>query len=128
MDAVVHLDTHVVVWLYNGLLERIPESVQEVLEKHSLAVSPIVALELQYLHEIKRLKATSRVVLADLATRIGLQQSDTPFARVTAEACDLKWTHDPFDRLIVGNALVDDAILVTADQVIRKHYKRARWD
>ena len=38
------------------------------------------------------------------------------------------WTQDPFDRLIVAHAKANsEAMLITADTVIRKHYPRAIW-
>lgn len=127
MAAVAHLDTHLVVWLYGGLLENIPAAVQQVIESHDLVVSPMVALELQYLHEIKRVRPDAETVMDDLGARIGLKQSSASFASVVAHARTLKWTRDPFDRLIVGSAMADGADLLTADKSLRKHYKRARW-
>jgi PIN domain nuclease of toxin-antitoxin system len=38
-----------------------------------------------------------------------------------------KWTCDPFDRLIVANAKAAGAPLVTKDEGIRRHYRRAIW-
>jgi PIN domain nuclease of toxin-antitoxin system len=128
MAALIHLDTHVVVWLYGGLIEQIPAAAQQRIESHDLIVSPIVALELQYLHEIKRLKVTCDAVLNDLAERIGLRQSEAPLRHVIAKASNLSWTRDPFDRLIIGNALADDADLLSADKLLRAHYERARWE
>ena len=38
-----------------------------------------------------------------------------------------KWIRDPFDRLIVAHAAANDAPLITRDEKIRRHYKRAVW-
>jgi PIN domain nuclease of toxin-antitoxin system len=45
--AVIYLDTHVVVWLYAGDLELLPQEVRELLEGEELVISPMVELELQ---------------------------------------------------------------------------------
>jgi PIN domain nuclease of toxin-antitoxin system len=127
MEAVVHLDTHVVVWLYSGSIDRFPQTVIDCLENADLVVSPMVSLELQYLHEIGRLKPTSATVLKDLERRVGLGVSSISFEKIVIAATALAWTRDPFDRLIVGNACADRASLVTADAVILKHYRRALW-
>jgi acetylornithine deacetylase/succinyl-diaminopimelate desuccinylase-like protein len=37
------------------------------------------------------------------------------------------WTRDPFDRLIVANAMADGATLITADRVILRHFDQAIW-
>lgn len=128
MEAVVHLDTHVVVWLYAGDLKRIPKAVREILETHTLAISPAVVLELQYLREIKRVTESANHVVEDLAGRIDLKIDDLSFASVVTQALKLSWTRDPFDRLITAHAQARDALLVTADGSIRRHYKKARWN
>jgi PIN domain nuclease of toxin-antitoxin system len=127
MEAVVHLDTHVVVWLYAGDLKRFPSQVKEVLENHALAVSPAVVLELQYLYEIKRVSESASVVIADLDRQIGLTVSDSSFQQVASLAMELNWTRDPFDRLIVAQATAQGAALVSKDRTIRKHYGAAVW-
>ncbi len=70
----IYLDTHVVVWLYAGQLERFSDEVQTLLNEHDLRICPIVQLELQYLHEIERITVEAQTILADLGARIGLQQ------------------------------------------------------
>lgn len=122
MEAVVHLDTHVVVWLFAGELERFPKFVRHELERNELAVSPAVILELEYLHEIGRLSERAVVVASDLAARIGLRVDEAPFSAIVATALELSSTRDPFDRLIVSHARTRDASLITADKTIHKHF------
>jgi PIN domain nuclease of toxin-antitoxin system len=44
------------------------------------------------------------------------------------EALSVSWTSDPFDRIIVGQAKANrEAILITADTLIRQHYPAAVW-
>ena len=45
----IHLDTHVVCWLYAGRLELLSPAARGAIERATLAVSPMVGLELQYL-------------------------------------------------------------------------------
>jgi PIN domain nuclease of toxin-antitoxin system len=37
------------------------------------------------------------------------------------------WTRDPFDRLIVANAMADGAPLITADETILANFRDAVW-
>jgi len=37
------------------------------------------------------------------------------------------WTRDPFDRIIVGNAAAENAVLITKDNSILEHYEHAVW-
>ncbi len=39
----------------------------------------------------------------------------------------IKWTRDPFDRLIVAQAAVNDESLLTRDKIIRANDARAIW-
>ncbi len=124
----IHLDTHVVAWLYAGDLTGTLAPVVDVLEREDLAVSPMVELELEYLHEIGRLVPTGRVVLDDLAARVGLQRRDIGFSEAMAVAAGLHWTRDPFDRLIVASAIVDGVALLTRDEMLLKKFDGAVWD
>lgn len=123
----IMLDTHVVAWLYAGQQENLSKKVLQVLENQQLYVSPMVELELQYLHEIGRIRPLGKAIVEDLTHRIELQIATTPFERVVQCALILHWTRDPFDRLIVGNAEAEHANLLTADKIIRRHYRRAIW-
>ena len=123
----IRLDTHVVVWLYTGELERFTEAARESLEHDDLVVSPIVELELTYLHEIGRLSVAGTMVTADLRERVGLVWSDQSMASVVTAAAPLSWTRDPFDRLIVGDALAASCALLTKDDTIQQHCSLARW-
>lgn len=123
----IYLDTHVVIWLYTGLLVRFSETAQSLLNDHDLIISPIVRLELRYLQEIGRLTTPAEAVVMDLAKRIGLQVCDQEFDRVVTAALDFSWTRDPFDRLIVANAALNETMLLSKDQNILAHYPLARW-
>ncbi|MBE2201144.1 MAG: PIN domain-containing protein [Anaerolinea sp.] len=123
----IYLDTHVVVWLYAGLTNKFSETAGTLINDHELFISPIVRLELAYLHEIERVTADSDAIIADLSQRIGLQVYDKNFNSIINLALAMSWTRDPFDRLIVANAAVHDDILLSKDINILTHYTFARW-
>ena len=122
-----YLDTHVALWLYAGQVERISRRAAELINRERIGVSPVVLLELQYLREIGRVTAAPRTIAADLGRRLGLTVEDRPLAAVAERALDLGWTRDVFDRLIVAQAALDRAALVTTDRLIRSHYPQAVW-
>ena len=122
-----HLDTHVVVWLYAGQLERIPAAARQRLQQGLLLVSPMVILELTYLYEIGRTTVPGPAVVDDLKHRIGLQVADTPFQDIVLAAPTMSWTRDPFDRLIAAQATVEAAPLLTADERILDNVPGAVW-
>lgn len=126
-SGLVHLDTHIVCWLYEGRTDLISAAAMSAIEEGLLQVSPVVRLELAYLHEIERINRGGHAVLEALAKDIGLSQADVSLAHVMRKAETLSWTRDPFDRLIVAHAEVADALLVTKDKSIRQHCDRAVW-
>ena len=123
----IRLDTHVVVWLFTGETEQLSTDAIGAIEQHQLVISPMVQLELSFLHEIGRLTIGGADMIADLERRIGLRRSDLPLDAIVDTAATLTWTPDPFDRLIVPDALVARAALVTKDRTIHDHTTIASW-
>jgi PIN domain nuclease of toxin-antitoxin system len=127
MEAVVRLDTHVVVWFYAGTPDRLSKTAAEAINNNDLVVSPIVELELTYLFEIGRLTVDGPAIIGDLRERIGLSISDSSMAAVMHAAGGLSWTRDPFDRIIVGDAIAANTTLITKDEKIRANSTAAFW-
>ena len=124
----IHLDTHVMVWLFAGQVERFPPRARHRMDAGSLVISPMVELELQYLYEIGRTTRPGREVVADLAARVGLVHSQATFADIVERAAGLPWTRDPFDRIIVASALTEGCALLTRDAHILANFPGAVWD
>lgn len=125
---ILHLDTHVVVWLYAGDRRRFPGRAAAAIDHARLVYCPAVGLELTYLHETGRIKVSARQVLDYLGERIGLAADDAPFVVVARAAETLTWTRDPFDRLITAAAAVGDHPLITRDAAILANYPAAVWE
>lgn len=123
----IYLDTHVIVWLYAGLVDRFSPTARQLINDNELRISPIVRLELQYLAEIQRLATGADLIVADLSQRVGLTRCDRPFDKVVGHSMTLTWTRDPFDRLIVAQAGLHGDVLISKDARILTHYPYARW-
>ena len=123
----VHLDTHVVVWLYQNDLDRFSTKARGLLENEDLSVSPIVQLELTYFREIGRLTVDAAEIIGYLGATIDLVQDDAAFAAVVAIAARFDWTRDPFDRIIVAQAQLSESRLVTKDRSRLDRYPLAVW-
>lgn len=123
----IHLDTHVVCWLYAGRVELLSPVARDAIDREALAVSPMVGLELQYLREIGRITRGPGHILGVLLRDLGLTVSDLPFAAVAARAQAFAWTRDPFDRLIAAEASVARARLLTRDDHLRRRFRSALW-
>jgi PIN domain nuclease of toxin-antitoxin system len=125
---VIYLDTHVLAWLFAGRLDRLSAQALDLIENERLLISPIVGLELQFLFERGRASQPASEVLSALSTETGLTVCELAFPLVASRARDERWTRDPFDRLIVAQAQVRGAPLLTRDDHIHRHYPRAIWD
>ena len=124
----IYLDTHTCAWLFLGRLSLLPKRVLERIDRaDDLRISPMVAVELDFMHEIGRTAQPARTVVATLGTDLGLKVCDLPFPAVAAAATHLTWTRDPFDRLIVAQAVVAKAPLVTRDRSIHRNSAVAYW-
>ena len=125
---IAYLDTHLLFWLCENRLDRISDAALNALNRHDLLISPIVNLELTYLHEIGRSRRVAQDIVKQLREQVGLRVCGHSFADVAETATFESWTRDPFDRMIVAHAKANGyAALVTADEKIRVNYPRALW-
>ena len=120
----VFIDTHIAVWLYNNSTERLSSAGKTALDTNDIFISPVCALELEYLHEIGKIKKRPGDVINLLSELIDLKMDDISMAELIESAIREKWTRDPFDRMIVAHARKRNAILISADRIIKKHYKK----
>ena len=127
MEALSYLDTHVLVWLYAGEIDRLSDTARDRLQHTALLISPMVRLELQYLYEIGRTSEPAGAVVGELEAQISLRTCDQPFMEIVAMAEKQEWTRDPFDRIIVAQAALNNTVLLTKDGSIQQNYTRAVW-
>ncbi len=123
----IYLDTHVVVWLYQKELDKFSATALRLLEESELIISAMVVLELEFLYEIGRLKYNAKEIISELAQTIELRVCDEKFSTITYSSLNLKWTRDPFDRIIVSNAKINNAMLISKDKNILANYEKATW-
>ena len=123
----MYVDTHVVVWLYEKDEERVSPLARELIESHDLLVSPMVLLELEYLFEIGKTTAKAAEVYDYLRETIQIEVCSKPFTAVVKKSIGMKWTRDPFDRLITAHAAIDESPLLTKDDTIHTYYPDAVW-
>jgi PIN domain nuclease of toxin-antitoxin system len=122
-----YLDTHVVVFLHSGNVSRISMKAQSQIETTDLLISPMV-LELEMLYDKGAIRYASSEILADLSQQIGLSVCQMAMSQIVRSAVTIKWTREPGDLLIVGNAMANNqAPLVTKDERIRSGYNNAIW-
>lgn len=125
--SLVYLDTHVTMWLYDGLVERLSPAATSAIETGSLMLGGMAELELQYLFEIRRIRPTGGEIVNTLAEEVGLKSSEVAFGLIVRKAGELSWARGPFDRLICAEALVAGGRLISQDETILEHCRAALW-
>ena len=124
---IYHLDTHIILWLYDKLEIKFSPKIKNLINKNDLAISPIIRLELLYLKEIKRVSEEPDVIIDYLIEKIGLIIEEVSFDIVIKSAMKLSWTRDPFDRMIVATSKIKNCNLISADKIILNNYEKAIW-
>ena len=125
---IAYLDTQVAVWLHAGSVGKLSREAKRQLENNDLLISPMVLLEFQYLRDRRRIRVDAMPLYNYLDSTFGVRLCDFPFAATVVEALSIGWTTDPFDRIIVAHAKANrESILITADEKIQEHYRRAVW-
>lgn len=127
MATLVCLDSHAVVALFIGDLRKIGKDAIREIDRRQPVITPGVVLELQMLHEIGRLKFTAMHVFSRVAQSIGLTVDEPAWEPLYSEILQQSWTRDPFDRMIVGHAACRKAVLITKDELLRRHYPKTVW-
>ena len=124
----VYLDTHVAVWLHDGLVGKLTVPAIAAIEEGDLLLSPMVYLEFSYLYKRGLVRVSASELYTNLSTSFGVILCRQGFPGIAAAATEVEWTNDPFDRIIVAQSQCDpNSRLVTADRVILSNYDRAVW-
>ena len=117
------LDTHLLLWA-SGQSERLSASMRTILEdrKNELFFSTVSIWEVAIKHRLGRndFQVNPRLL------RRGLIDNGYSELQISSEhavtVTDLPAIHkDPFDRMLVAQAIVDGITLITADEMIAKY-------
>lgn len=121
------LDTNVALWLLFGNRAAVSDTATKALlsEENSICLSAVSIWEIAIKKSLGKLK-----LAADWYPQLtGLDFEPVP---VTAEHArtveDLPWHHrDPFDRLLIGQAMAENCALVTSDRQFSDYGVEIVW-
>jgi PIN domain nuclease of toxin-antitoxin system len=121
------LDTHALVWGVTAP-ERLPRRVHEALEIGETKVSVVAYWELM----LKKGRPNSLVVdptpwWERYVTRASLEVLPVRVAHVDRLGGLSDWHKDPFDRMLVAQALEEGLTLVTADRLLARYGAPVLW-
>jgi PIN domain nuclease of toxin-antitoxin system len=118
------LDTHTLVWWDGG---QLPQPVSRRIESAEVVfVSAVVAWEIAIKSTLGRIvvKAPVEAVLDDY----GFLELPVTIRHADKVRTLPPYHRDPFDRLLVAQALVEDLVIVSADRLLRKYNAPLVWD
>jgi PIN domain nuclease of toxin-antitoxin system len=124
------LDT--TIWLWSvGEVARLNQAAREVLTdpQHELYFSAASVWEIAIKTSIGRLQLSGspQVVVPRETTRLGLRPLPVNYLHALA-VYDLPLLHgDPFDRLLVAQALSEGLTLITADRELKQYPVKTLW-
>ena len=122
----IYLDTHVVEEICQRNFRALSKEARRLMNREvEFRISPMVLLELEYLHEIGRIRLGAQEILTRFGASIGLRVCDLPFHDVAWQAASESWTRDPFDRVIVAQARLAKAVLISRDSDVLRNYHKA---
>lgn len=119
------LDTHIAVRLFEGRSAGLSAQALRMIDRDSVSISPAVMLEIEMLHEIRRLRVGAAAIVRYLDEHLAIRVAGDRFAEVARQALAFGFTRDPFDRLIAAHAEVLKAPLITFDEQLQRNYPRA---
>jgi PIN domain nuclease of toxin-antitoxin system len=112
------LDTHVFLWWAQASPRVRARWVEEIVDvSNTVHVSAVTAWEIETKKRIKKLQFDDDVGI--VASEFGFASVPVTMGHASLAGA-LDWEHrDPFDRMLVAQALSDDMVLVSADDVMK---------
>lgn len=119
-------DTNAVLWLLADD-PRLGDRALGLLEsgRHTVLLSAVVAMEIAIKAPLGKLDVPGDAAQALLAA--GAEELSITIEHATRVASLPPHHRDPFDRLLIAQALVEDAVILSADRAFDAYPCRRRW-
>lgn len=123
------LDTHVFLWFVSGD-KKLPISIKKKIEDINQAcfLSAASLWEITIKYQIGKLEL--KISLADLFDCVAINQIEIvpiTYDHLLTLSSLPKLHNDPFDRLIVSQAIAENFVLITQDKKLRKYKIKHLW-
>jgi PIN domain nuclease of toxin-antitoxin system len=122
------LDTHVLLWALTTPTKLPARIAAEIVDpRNAVFVSPVSTWEVAIKTSLGKLDASVRHVLSAIA-RTGFEELPVRFAHTLAVSKLPRKHNDPFDRLLIAQALDESLTIVTADRAFRGYPVQLLWE
>jgi len=122
------LDTHAILWCTDRRNNKLSPKAEEAIidQKNSIFISSASLWEIAIKKGLGKIDVSFDRLLDEL-DRVGFSVLHAE-SKYLQKVIDLPQIHkDPFDRLIIATALVEDMTLITSDDNIQKYDVRWVW-
>ncbi len=114
------VDTRILLWILNE-----PDKLSAAAKRVLLEGSPLVFVSAATIWELAIKEAAGKMKLsydiADIVIKSGFQNLDITAAHAKLAGKLPKHHHDPFDRMLVAQAICEDFHLMTHDATLKKY-------
>lgn len=116
----VLLDTHVVLWAL-AAPQRLSARVQDIVTdpRHTVAISAATVWEVEIKRQLGKLRAPDGLA-AECLDR-GFDELAIVFAHAEVAGRLPRHHDDPFDRILIAQAIVEGYDIITADEAFRRY-------
>lgn len=115
------LDTNIVIWWLTNQTHLIPKRILKVIKDRNsmITVSSVSAWEISIKKSLKKLEAPDN--LKEMMSLKGFWELNITFDHAR-KVKDLPLIHrDPFDRMLIAQARVEDLTILTKDKIFAKY-------
>jgi len=122
------LDTHALIWFLNGD-DQLSKAAREAIEQqqNDKYVSVASLWEIAIKISLRKLEFAGFSGLANLIAANGFEILPITFEH-TLKVAELEFIHgDPFDRILIAQAMVDHLAIISKDKNIKKYPVEVLW-
>jgi PIN domain nuclease of toxin-antitoxin system len=123
------LDSHALIWWVEGH-KRLPERVIDAIDTaEAVYVSSVSAMEITTKHRIGKLPQVAALV-SDFSGRLvflGFEELSLTVAHARAAGAFLDPHKDPFDRMLIAQALLEGLVLVSNEELFDRFGVQRLW-
>jgi len=124
------LDSHAFLWFVAGD-KQLPTSVKDKIENlnQSCFLSAASLWEITIKHQLGKLELEiSLPELFDFADRNQIEIIPITYDHLIALSKLPNHHSDPFDRLIISQAIAEDLVIITRDKLFKKYKVKQQWE
>jgi len=123
------IDTHILIWYLDGS-NKLPEKIKNIINDENNIIVVSIASIWELAIKISLKKIDTKLDLPDVETHITERQFkllNISFKHLNVLTALLTHHGDPFDRLLIAQAITEDLTILSADKQFKAYSVRVIW-